>query len=59
MTKRLTKEITEEQYIKAKRGDSSDIFSMREVCGYGIYNEQYYQEGDKYFVSYYMGSSCD
>lgn len=60
MTKDITRQITEEQYFKAvNEHDATDIFSEREVCGYGVYNERFYQTDGKYYVRYQLGSSCD
>jgi len=58
--KSKTKEITEEQYIQATEHHNVDgIFSFGEVCGYGVYNERYYAQDGKYFVSYMLGDNCD
>lgn len=58
--KTITKQITEEQYNKAvNEHDVTGVFSQQEVCGYGVYNERYYAQDGKYFVSYQLGSSCD
>lgn len=60
MTRTITKEITEEQYKKATiEHDATGIFSMQEVCGYGVYNERFYKADDKYYVSYRLGNTCD
>lgn len=60
MTRTIEREITEEQYNRAtKEHDATGIFSMQEVCGYGVYNERFYKRDDKCYVSYQLGSSCD
>lgn len=60
MTRTITKEITKEQYDRVmKEHDATDIFTVQEVCGYGVYNERYYPMDDKYYVSYQLGNSCD
>lgn len=60
MIRTLIKEITEEQYKKATIDhDTSDVFTMQEVCGYGVYCEHFYEQNGKYYVSYQLGSSCD
>lgn len=54
------KEITEKQFRKAtEEHDATDIFSIQEVCGYGIYGEYYYKKDGKYYVKYQIGTSCD
>ena len=60
MTRTITKEITKEQYDKAtKEHDATGIFSVTEVCGYGVYNERFYPRDGKYYVDYQLGDSCD
>ena len=54
------KEITKEQYLRAtKENDASGIFTVSEVCGYGVYGEHYYEDKGHYFVKYQLGTSCD
>lgn len=54
------KEITKEQYKRATEdNDARGIFTVSEVCGYGIYGEYYYEKDGKYFVKYQLGTSCD
>jgi predicted transcriptional regulator len=58
--KRFKREITKEQYDRAVNDhDASDIFSQAEVMGYGVYDEHYFEEDGKYYVSFELGSSCD
>lgn len=59
MRDKITREITKEQYDRVKNEHNAEgIFTLRE-CMYGIYNEYYYQEDGKYYVSYRLGDSCD
>ena len=60
------REISKEVYDRAKanRGyiaqdDRKDVFSISELCGYGVYGDTVIKEDDKYFVVYTRGSSCD
>lgn len=54
------KEITEEQYKQVKEHhNAAGIFEEREVCGYGVYGDRYYEQDGKYYVSYMLGDSCD
>lgn len=60
MTREITRKITEEQYNRAvNEHDVEGIFTQQEVCGYGVYNERFYQADGEYFVTFQMGSSCD
>lgn len=60
-------EITEEIYNNAQtnRGyildsDMDKIFSACELYGYGVYSPVAVKGDDgKYYVSYYLGSTCD
>lgn len=58
--------ITKEQYDRAQqhhgyiaKEDEEDIFTTAELLGYGVYGSHAVQEGDEYFVEYYIGDSCD
>lgn len=54
------REITEEQYRDAtEKHEVHGVFSMSEVCGYGVYSERYFEENGKYYVEFELGSSCD
>ena len=58
--KQIKREITKEQAQKVIHEDDwSNIFDVSEVCGYGVYDEEISQEGDKYYVTYMRGDSCD
>lgn len=61
-----TREITKEQYDKIDKSgtyvsdeDKWIIFDVSEIWGYGVYCARVYQSGDKYYVSYDMGETCD
>lgn len=61
-----TREITKEQYERiAQNGiyvsdeDKWIIFDASEIWGYGVYGARVYQSGDKYYVSYDIGETCD
>ncbi len=60
MVHEIEREITEEQYINATQNHSAKgIFTEQEVCGYGVYCDRYIEKDGKYYVRYYLGSSCD
>ena len=56
------RKITEEQAQNIiERNDWSGIFSMEEVCGYGVYCQELHKDEKtgEYYVTFSMGSSCD
>lgn len=60
------REITKDIYDRSQKfggtmtdEDKNQVFSAAEMCGYGIYGCHTYQIGDKFFVKYSAGSSCD
>lgn len=62
----LKREITKDIYERALTNrkyiiseDMNKVFNEAELCGYGIYRTQVFEEDGKYFVHYYMGASCD
>ena len=62
MVREITKDIYDRalqnrRYIASK--DLEKIWSISELCGYGIYGDQVYEENGKYFVKYWRGSTCD
>ena len=67
MTELLTREISKEQFdraIKEHNGyiapvDKEEIFSMSELCGYGVYGARAAEQDGKYYVVYRLGLSCD
>ena len=66
MTGVIKKEISKEIYDRAKANrnyivseDMNKVFSISQLCGYGVYSPLVYEKDGKYYVSYCMGSSCD
>lgn len=62
----MKREITKEIYERAKENrnyiaseDMEKIFNISELCGYGVYGDQVYEENGKYFVKFRLGSTCD
>ena len=59
------REITKEVFDRAdERGylaqkDYLKVFDESERMGYGVYADKVYKDGDKYYVSFEMGDSCD
>lgn len=55
------REISKEQFEAVKAGQMSvySFFYDWERFGYGIYSPHVIELDGKYFVSYYMGDSCD
>ena len=49
--------LTNRKYIIGE--DMPKVFKEAELCGYGIYGTQVFEKDGKYYVSYYMGSTCD
>lgn len=61
-----TKEITKEIYDRAKenrgyitKDDMDKVFSISQLCGYGVYTPMVFEKDGNYYVSFYLGSSCD
>ena len=62
----MVREITKEIYDRAMTNhqhiieeDMKKIWSISDLCGYGIYGDKVYEEDGKYFVKYWRGSTCD
>lgn len=60
------REITKEMYERAggegkylSGEDEDKVFSVMDLCGYGIYGARVFKEGDKYVCRYQRGDSCD
>lgn len=61
------REITKEMYDRAggadgkqlKDADMDTVFSIMELCGYGIYNARVFLEDGKYICRYQRGDSCN
>ena len=63
---RYTRKITKEQYERAmlNKGfltneDENEVFSISEMCGYGVYMPIAIERDGEYYVSFMLGSSCD
>jgi len=39
--------------------DKEKVFSVAELCGYGVYLPRAFERDGKYYVSYERGDSCD
>lgn len=60
------REITQDQYKRAlsngkclTKEDKQEVFSEKELYGYGVYSTQVYAENGKTYVQYCRGDSCD
>lgn len=60
------REITREQYDRALQhnrnlaeSDKETVFSVSELCGYGIYDTYVFKRDGRYYVRFIIGSSCD
>jgi hypothetical protein len=60
------KEISKEIYDRAMQNnkyiteaDKNEIFTISQLCGYGVYGAIAVEEDGKYYCKYSMGSSCD
>ena len=60
------REITKEIYERALQNrryitdeDRKEVWDISDLCGYGIYGDQVYEEDGKYFVRYWRGNTCD
>lgn len=49
--------IANKRYITSE--DYPNVFNISERCGYGVYGELVSKDGDKYYVDFWLGSSCD
>ena len=62
MERKITKEIYERAlknrgYIDKQ--DSDKVFTISELCGYGVYGDQVFEKDGDYFVRFERGDSCD
>lgn len=39
--------------------DEDKVFSMAEVCGYGVYCPYVFTRNNEYYVRFEMGDTCD
>ena len=63
---RHEKEITREQYMRGVQNhgyiaeeDYETVFTDTERLGYGVYAPIVHEIGDRFFVHYLLGSTCD
>lgn len=61
-----TREITKEQFNRALKhnrnlaeSDRKAVFTVSELCGYGIYDTYVFERNGRYYVRFVIGSSCD
>lgn len=64
--RRFEREISKEVYDRAvlnnnyiAKTDREEVFTVSELCGYGVYVDRVFERGGQYFVAYELGSSCD
>lgn len=55
----IKREITEEEYRKAIETSPDLLIPEYIHMGYGVYGSSVSIEGDKYYLTYTMGDSCD
>lgn len=60
------REISKEVYDRAVENngllsdaDKDEVFSIAELCGYGVYLPRVFERDGEYYVSYERGDSCD
>lgn len=57
--KTIKREITPEDYEKAKAKSADVLVSDAVIMGYGLYGSKVYMEDGKYYLEYIRGDSCD
>jgi len=62
--KEYSKPITKEIYDNAKNGyiasqDMDKVFSISQLCGYGVYSARVHEKDGEYYCTYFVGNSCD
>lgn len=62
----MKREIDKEIYDRAMANngfivsaDKGNVFTISELCGYGVYRPMVKEENGKYYVYYTLGDSCD
>lgn len=62
----IKREISKEIYDRTKannncmsKEDTREVFSISELCGYGVYGERLVEDDGKYYIEFYRGSTCD
>ena len=60
------RKISKEIYDRSKNyngfittDDERQIFTISELCGYGVYGARAVEEDGEYYVAFSLGSSCD
>lgn len=67
MKRHEKREITKQQYENAVRKnhgyllpeDVDKVFTDAERWGYGVYDSRVFEEDGKFYVSFWLGSTCD
>lgn len=62
--KEYSKPITKKIYDNAKNGyvasqDMDKVFSISQLCGYGVYLPRVHEKNGEYYCTYQLGNSCD
>ena len=60
--RQISKEVFDRALINGGHitgADMQQVFTMSELCGYGVYMPTVYKDGDKYMCQFEMGDSCD
>lgn len=55
----IEREITKENYEKAKAEGPESIISMDILMGYGCYGAKVFEKDGKFYLQYTRGNSCD
>ena len=62
----MSRKITKEQYERGMKNhgyltkdDEDLVFTDAERLGYGVYGASVEVDGDNYYVSFWLGDSCD
>ena len=62
----MSRKITKEQYERGTKNygyltkdDADLVFTDAERLGYGVYGARVETDGDDYYVSFWLGDSCD
>ena len=55
----VKREITKEEYEKAKNQSPYTLISDSIIMGYGCYGATVYEQDGKYYLRFSMGDSCD
>lgn len=55
----VNREITKQEYDKAKEDSPYSLIPEAIVMGYGVYGAEVYENDGKYYLSYSRGDSCD